>query len=167
MTLADRLVVLNGGRIEQIGTPMEVYRNPASTFVAAFIGSPAMNLIPATKHGDTLHIDDARLLLPAGLRAAPDGAVTLGIRPEDLRPAGASGAATLPLAVAYVEDLGAQRLVHGRVGGHLVVCTVPAGTDVPDLLQLEVSSEAMNLFDGTSGTRISAPADGRETITIP
>ena len=80
MTLAHRLVVLNGGRIEQIGTPIEVYRNPASTFVASFIGSPAMNLIPAEIAGGMARIGDQVIAVESPVQ----GPVTLGIRPENL-----------------------------------------------------------------------------------
>src|SRR3712207_6590753 len=79
MTLADRLEVLNGGRVEQIGAPLEGYRRPASTFVAAFIGAPAMNLLTAHQEGGRLRVGSADL--PAPGRGS--GRITLGIRPED------------------------------------------------------------------------------------
>ncbi|SEM88997.1 carbohydrate ABC transporter ATP-binding protein, CUT1 family [Loktanella fryxellensis] len=153
MTLADRLVVLNGGRIEQIGTPMEVYRRPATTFVAAFIGSPAMNLIPAQIADGALTVGGVRVQLP--LPSGLDGPVTLGVRPEDLQPRRNGGDGHLTLDVSYVEDLGAQRLVHGRIGGHAMVCTLPAGHAVQDRLFLHADADALHLFDVQGGRRLT------------
>ena len=134
MTLADRLVVLNAGRVEQIGTPLEVYRRPASVFVAGFIGSPPMNLLPASA-------------LPFG---GDDGQI-VGIRPEDLRP---DPAGPLEIAVTVIEELGASRNVHGLVGGHMVNVTLPAGGDVADRLRFSVATEALHRFDRESGRRL-------------
>ncbi len=150
MTLAHRLVVLNGGRIEQVGTPLEVYRKPASTFVAAFIGSPAMNLLQAEVSGGRVRLGGASLPAPG----AAEGKVTLGLRPEDLqrtRP-GAEGA--LLMNVAYVEELGAQRLVHGTVGGQSLVCAQPVESDLGDTLTLTADPAAVHLFDAASGKRL-------------
>ena len=91
MTLADRMIVMNGGRADQIGAPLEVYANPRTEFVAGFIGSPPMNFLPSNIEAD-----------------APDGARTLGVRPEHLRIA-SSGT---PATVVYSEALGAETLVH-------------------------------------------------------
>ncbi len=138
MTLADRLVVLNKGRVEQIGTPLEVYRRPASAFVAGFIGSPAMNLFPAAA-------------VPS--LGAPAGSL-LGIRPEDLHPA-TDGPITMN--VHAVEELGANRLVHGHVAGHPVSVTRPSGEDLPPVLTLAPADGALHLFDGETGARIDRP----------
>ncbi|MCZ0960035.1 sn-glycerol-3-phosphate import ATP-binding protein UgpC [Paracoccus benzoatiresistens] len=136
MTLADRLVVLNGGRIEQIGTPLEVYRKPASTFVAGFIGSPAMNLIPSR----------AVPGLPGTAHAG-----IIGIRPEDLTvaPDGPIG-----MDVVAVEELGAQRLVHGRTGGEPLTVTMPSDAALSDRLQLAWRPGALHLFGAEDGRRI-------------
>ncbi|NUB45702.1 sn-glycerol-3-phosphate import ATP-binding protein UgpC [Fertoebacter nigrum] len=150
MTLADRLVVLNGGRIEQIGAPLEVYRRPASAFVAAFIGSPAMNLLNATLDNGRLRIGSASL--PADV--AGSGAVTLGIRPEDLRRT-AGRADALHMSVDYVEELGATRLVHGRLEGQKLVCTLSADSTLGDMLALEADAGALHLFDAGTGARIN------------
>ena len=142
MTLADRLVVLNKGRVEQIGAPLEVYRHPASTFVAGFIGSPAMNLVPAEA-------------LP--FAAAPPG-TTLGIRPEDLRldPAG-----PLILTLSAVEELGATRLVHGQTGGHAMTMILPSATPLPETLRLAVPPAALHVFDGETGRRVGGAPQHR------
>jgi sn-glycerol 3-phosphate transport system ATP-binding protein len=135
MTLADRLVVLNAGRIEQIGTPLEVYRKPASTFVAGFIGSPAMNLISsrAVPH------------LPGIAHAG-----TIGIRPEDLV---VSPNGPIDMEVLAVEELGAQRLVHGQTGGERLTVTMPSNADLSDSLRLAYRPGSLHLFQ-TDGRRI-------------
>ncbi|MDO5646882.1 sn-glycerol-3-phosphate import ATP-binding protein UgpC [Paracoccus sp. (in: a-proteobacteria)] len=136
MTLADRLVVLNGGRVEQIGTPLEVYRRPASAFVAGFIGSPAMNLI------------DARAVpfLPGTAHAG-----SVGIRPEDLT---LTHDGPIDMQVTAVEELGAQRLVHGTTGGERLTITLPSGAPLGDHLRLSVAPDALHLFDRDTGARM-------------
>ncbi|MBK4216589.1 sn-glycerol-3-phosphate import ATP-binding protein UgpC [Paracoccus caeni] len=136
MTLADRLVVLSAGQIEQIGTPLEVYRKPASTFVAGFIGSPAMNLI------------DAKAVphLPGTAHAG-----TIGIRPEDLSVA-ADG--PIEISVTAVEELGAQRLVHGHTQGERVTVALPSDSELSDNLRLAYRPGALHLFHRETGKRI-------------
>ncbi|SDD17464.1 sn-glycerol 3-phosphate transport system ATP-binding protein [Paracoccus isoporae] len=137
MTLADRLVVLNGGRVEQIGTPLEVYRKPASAFVASFIGSPAMNLIPASA---VPHLPGTG---HAGL---------IGIRPEDLHPAPDG---QIELKIDAVEELGATRLVHGKVGAEMVTVTMPSDAELPETLRLDVAPGAVHLFRKDGGARLT------------
>jgi sn-glycerol 3-phosphate transport system ATP-binding protein len=151
MTLADRLVVLNTGHVEQIGAPLEVYRRPASAFVAAFIGAPAMNLIPARLAGGAVSAGGGRI---EGF-ALPDGAVTLGVRPEDLRTAAADEGGALTLSVDYVEELGAQRLAHGRIDGAPVVVALPSDRQVADVIHLSAETSALHIFDSTSGQRLN------------
>ena len=119
MTLADRLIVMNAGVAEQIGSPLDVYEEPATVFVAGFIGSPSMNFLagtPATD-GPGVVLDGSAQVLPFPLPAsAPGGKVTVGIRPEHLEPV-SRDAATLELAVDLVEALGADSLVHGQLAG--------------------------------------------------
>jgi sn-glycerol 3-phosphate transport system ATP-binding protein len=150
MTLADRLVVLNGGHIEQIGAPMEVYSRPASTFVAAFIGSPAMNLVSARAEGGRVRFGGADI----ATGVAVEGPVTLGIRPEDLRPAASGEAGAFEMPVDYVEELGAQRLVHGRVDGTALVCAMASDRSVGDSLHLAVDGSALHFFDARTGARL-------------
>ena len=136
MTLADRLVVLNGGRIEQIGTPLDVYRKPASAFVAGFIGSPAMNLLPA----------HAVPHLPGSAHAG-----LVGIRPEDLRP---SDSGQITMQVRAIEELGVSRLVHGMVGDQLLTVSLSNQYPLGETLQLAAAPGAIHLFDAESGQRI-------------
>src|ERR1700710_2791267 len=107
MTLADILVVMNGGLVEQIGNPLDIYQKPATTFVASFIGAPPMNLMP-------LRSDEIGLQLEAGSRAAGDAAI-LGVRPEDfvISSERAGGGIALDLTVEAVERVGAETFIYG------------------------------------------------------
>ncbi len=148
MTLADRLVVLNAGRIEQVGAPLDIYHRPASTFVASFIGSPAMNLLDAEADGARLRI--GQNVIQAGAGFAHRGPVTLGIRAEDLHPA----ATGLPFRTDLVEELGAQRLVHGFIDGQALVLALDPSVPVRDEMFLTVAPERLHLFDTAGGKRI-------------
>jgi len=108
MTLADRIVVLNAGQVEQIGTPREVYHAPANLFVAGFIGSPAMNLLPATLGANGITLGSGRVL---GGRAGRGEAVTLGVRPDRLTPADGDRA-HLTGRTTLIEHLGDETIVH-------------------------------------------------------
>jgi sn-glycerol 3-phosphate transport system ATP-binding protein len=149
MTLADRLVVLNGGRIEQIGTPLDVYHNPASTFVASFIGSPAMNLAKASIDGNQLTIGSAVISLEG--RSLPSGPVTVGMRAEDMK---VSEDGVIRMKVSYVEELGSQRLVHGMVGDEMLSAAVPAQTPIGDDVAFSIVPERLHFFEPSSGRRI-------------
>ena len=155
MTLAQRMIVMNGGRMEQVGTPDEVYMRPATTFVAGFIGAPPMNLLSGRAAGRQFTFGDVTLALPA---AAPrDGELILGVRPEHLDIV-ASG---WPLRVEVVEMLGAERLIHGRLGGAggapMVTVRVESTAHnavAGQTLQLGVASEHLHWFDAASNRRI-------------
>ena len=150
MTLADRLVVLNKGSIEQIGTPLDIYHHPASTFVASFIGSPAMNLINAS-------ISDHRILLGEDLiildHSVPvQGHVTAGIRAEDLRPA-VDDEQALTFRPDYVEELGAQRLAHGHIGDQKLIVAFAPDVVISDRMRLGLGDRSLHLFDADNGKR--------------
>jgi sn-glycerol 3-phosphate transport system ATP-binding protein len=126
MTLADMLVVMNAGRVEQIGAPLEVYEKPATTFVATFIGAPAMNLL-------RMEGAEPALLLGNG-RIPPDGAI-VGIRPEDLELTASGtnpdGSIALPLTVGAVERVGPESFVYGTLDrGDSIIVRMP-GTTAP------------------------------------
>ena len=156
MTLSDLLVVMNAGQVEQVGTPIELYRRPRTRFVAGFLGSPAMNFLPGRLEGTKTVVIDGR---PVRLGETPPGrlsgaAVEVGIRPEDLTPA-ASGAGDLRLEIEFVEELGATQLVHGRIGGVATAVQVAAGTAQDGgTLELGVEPRSLHLFDATSGLRL-------------
>jgi sn-glycerol 3-phosphate transport system ATP-binding protein len=151
MTLADRLVVLNGGQIEQIGSPLEVYHAPASTFVASFIGSPAMNLVSGELHGDKLAIGPALIDLAGAAPAS--GPITVGLRAEDLHIA-RPGQPSLPFRLDYIEELGSQRLVHGHVGDQMLTASLPTEMVVADELALAIDADRLHFFATDTGKRI-------------
>jgi sn-glycerol 3-phosphate transport system ATP-binding protein len=149
MTLADRLVVLNGGRIEQVGTPIELYERPATTFVATFIGSPSMNLLKSTESSTIA-------LSPGGGLIGAD--TTIGVRPEDLHLAdGASDAAFSAKArVQAVELVGAESYVYGALAdGQTIVFRVSGRSRIAIDTECVVaaSADSLHFFDG-QGNRI-------------
>jgi sn-glycerol 3-phosphate transport system ATP-binding protein len=170
MTLAQRMIVMNAGRIEQIGTPDEVYARPATTFVASFIGSPPMNLLEGrVEHGQ---LQGADVRLPVGPMGPGSDRVVLGIRPEHLRvldsPAEASeGAALWHFDVAVTEMLGAERLVYGRFvdasaaarpDGDLHIVRMDAGLAAPargQRIQLAVPWSKLHWFDAETRQHIA------------
>ncbi len=160
MTLADRLVVMNAGRAEQIGTPLEVYDRPATVFVAGFIGSPSMNFVPAelSNDGSAVTLNGGQSLrLPSGsFQRSNGGAVTVGMRPEHLEIAEEGGGQTVSLEVELVEPLGADTLVHGRLDGTELTARLPAHTTCApgQRLSLEVAPENLHLFDAETGERM-------------
>ena len=156
MTLADRIVVFNQGRIEQIGAPVEIYDAPANLFVAGFIGAPAMNLIPAAVElqvgfGAGVRLGPVLLPLPVG-REVPPGPVTFGVRPEHLSVA--SGAeADFRGRVEIVEKLGAESLVHLQtdISADPVTIRILSERQVRrgDDLPVRVQRERFHLFGAT------------------
>ncbi|WP_138469401.1 sn-glycerol-3-phosphate import ATP-binding protein UgpC [Poseidonocella sp. HB161398] len=157
MTLAHRLVVLNGGRVEQVGRPLELYHQPASAFVAGFIGSPAMNLLDADCLGGQVRLGPAVMQIPG----VPDGPAILGIRPESLLPAYPGSAGAFALDILYVEELGAQRLVHGQVGGQALVAALPSSVEIGPELWLSPAQGSLHVFDIATGRRIATQAPAR------
>ena len=152
MTLADRLVVLNAGRIEQIGTPLEVYRKPASTFVAEFIGTPAMNLMAARFEGGRFHIGEGSLPAAGDL---PVSDVLVGVRAEDLRLAPPDAPDGLSMQVAYIEELGAQRLVHGHTAGLPIAIMLGVDFELAETLRLVADPAAIHVFDTATCKRLN------------
>ncbi|MER5170293.1 sn-glycerol-3-phosphate ABC transporter ATP-binding protein UgpC [Thioclava kandeliae] len=150
MTLADKLVVLNGGQIEQVGTPLELYRTPQTVFVAGFIGSPGMNLIDARIENNVLMVDDLAIAADVPGR----GEVVAGLRPETVTLRAGAGA----FRTAYVEDLGNSRLVHGTLGGQPFAAQVPPETEIEPNMQLAVDPAGLHLFDPITGRRIGRGA---------
>ncbi|MCZ8122380.1 MAG: sn-glycerol-3-phosphate ABC transporter ATP-binding protein UgpC [Magnetospirillum sp.] len=160
MTLADRIVVLNKGVIEQAGTPEDVYETPASVFVAAFIGAPPMNLIPAARAGERAFAVDGGPTLDIGRpRAARADKCWLGVRPEHLYwlPRDAPGAA-IEARAEIVEPLGSDTLVTFSLGGSRAVARLPPKiVRAPgEALRLGFLPEHLHLFDRDTGKRLAA-----------
>ena len=133
MTLADRIVVLRAGKVEQIGTPLELFNTPANLFVAGFIGSPAMNFLPAS----VVDADEAGLKISllgqetldiaiTGARPASGARVTLGVRPQHIRLA-AEDQTGFEIAITLVEALGTETVIYGEAGNGERVMAVLAG----------------------------------------
>ena len=149
MTLADRVVVMNHGVVQQVGTPTDIYDRPANAFVASFIGSPAMNLIPGTIAQGTFRAEGMTV---ADLTAT--GPVTLGFRAED------ASVSTTPAQIAApvysMELLGDATLVSVRVGAALVAVRAAKDfrIDIGALLHIRIPATALHLFDTTTGARL-------------
>src|SRR5579859_2135490 len=158
MTMADRIVVMHDGIVEQIGTPLELYDFPANQFVAGFIGSPAMNFLPGTlRRADGLAWVESdggvRLPLPA-LGGGRDGQkVVYGIRPEHLT----LDAGGVPAKVLVVEPTGADTFVYAEIGGVPVCATFDERHDFsPDQpIELAPRLEAVHLFDAATGAKVA------------
>ncbi|MDP9782029.1 ABC transporter ATP-binding protein [Pseudomonas fluorescens] len=160
MTLADKIVVLNGGRIEQVGSPRELYERPASRFVAGFLGSPKMNFLPARLHtpGETSLIDSPLLGMTSlpfdSAHLAADSLLTLGVRPEHVSLIAAQGNAGV--VVAAVEYLGSETYVYLETSEDeplICRCEVNAGWHVGDRVELQLAFDNLHLFD-TDGTAL-------------
>ena len=169
MTLADRIVVLNAGRIEQVGTPLDLYHRPANRFVAGFLGSPQMNFIPAEtlpggSNGLRLSLHDGtELAIPVAIdQVGPGAQVTIGIRPEHLV-VGGIGDAVLRGKLEVIEELGESHLLHLRLrSGELVTArgTGAAAARQGDEVALSIAPGSVHLFDST-GLAIPRPDTGR------
>jgi ABC-type sugar transport system ATPase subunit len=155
MTLADQIVVMRDGKIQQIGAPLDIYDRPANRFVAEFLGSPTMNVVEAavtvTEGRAKVQAGESLTLELSGSGMAP-GRVHLGIRPQDLHPAGDG---PIPLHVEVVETLGSECLVHGKAGGVPLVARTPATQKVHpgQRLPLTVDPARVHLFDPITGLR--------------
>ncbi|MEM5476951.1 sn-glycerol-3-phosphate ABC transporter ATP-binding protein UgpC [Pacificibacter sp. AS14] len=149
MTLADKILILDKGQIEQFDTPNQIYNHPASVFVASFIGSPPMNLIEVTGDGQNL-TDTAGTVLASLLHTGP---ATLGVRPEKLRFSDTG----IPFEVTYREDLGSHTIILGTLpNGQEINVATPIGDSRvgADRLMLQFNKEDLHLFDSTTGRRI-------------
>ena len=151
MTMADRMIVMNAGVAEQIGTPLEVYESPLTLFAAQFIGSPAMNILDARVEGGKVKLNGA----PVAEAAGPDGPVKLGVRPEHLLP---DEDGPLRLKVQLIESLGANTLFHGKLassGAEFVVSLqgVHPSTEAGQIMHFSIQPGEAHVFDADTGQR--------------
>jgi len=154
MTMADKIVVMRDGYVEQIGSPLDLYDRPANLFVAGFIGSPGMNFIKGKIHGDTFVSDDNVVLpLPAGISIEGGRAVTYGIRPEhlDAQGDGING------EVVLVEPTGAETQVTVKVGADQMIASLRERLDLRAGDNIKVSPDLtkVHLFDSENGQRLT------------
>ena len=155
MTMADRIVVMRDGVVEQIGTPLHLYDNPANVFVAGFIGSPAMNLIKGRWVGGAVQIGEARVPVRRPMRASDGQSVLLGMRPEHLTP---SDASPLTARVEVIEPTGSDTLVMCTLGGEpLTVVLRDRMALKPGMtLRLAPSFDALHVFDEANGKSLAS-----------
>lgn len=158
MTLADRIVVMNDGYIEQIGSPMELFVNPANTFVASFIGSPPMNQMPGqikiSSDGISATIGDVNIALPENTRATHGQSVVVGVRPEHLTLSAGNGASAIPIALNLVEPLGSEALLHASFGEHQIIIKAETHGDIDHLsgvTEIHAPTNLVSVFDKESG----------------
>ena len=155
MTMADKIVVMNGGRVEQIGRPLDVYDRPANQFVAGFIGSPAMNFLPGMIESEGFRAEDGSLWpLPVSGSGQSGRAAVYGVRPEHLHLTEDG----VPLTVQVVEPTGSETQVYGKLGGLAVlgafrerVAALPG-----EPIRVTADPALVHLFDGKTGARLSA-----------
>jgi sn-glycerol 3-phosphate transport system ATP-binding protein len=165
MTLGDRICVMSNGEVQQVGTTDDIYNRPANTFVAGFMGSPPMNLLPAVLQGGDLRVAGSALARVA----SPDRPVTLGVRPEDLHVAGPETTAAIAARVDLCEPLGSHVLLHVLVDADPgspdgvpptpVIVQVPPGTvfDSGTRIGLTVSPGKIHLFHAETGAADLTP----------
>ncbi|MBA4096265.1 MAG: glycerol-3-phosphate ABC transporter ATP-binding protein [Rhodospirillum sp.] len=159
MTLADRIVAMNSGVVQQVGSPLDLYDRPANLFVAGFIGSPAMNMFDGTYRGagPAIEVDGGhRIPLQRALQVADGTRLTVGIRPEHI-PVGAAGEGGIPAKVELVEPTGLGTILHVRPFGATVKAFTLSrdATAVGDTVAIRLPVERLHLFDGQSGQRVS------------
>jgi ABC-type sugar transport system ATPase subunit len=155
MTMSDRVAIFSNGTLQQVDTPMNIYRAPANMFVASFVGSPPMNFMTAIVTEDCqLMLDETAIRAPSDidLRAWIGKPITVGIRPEDVRFAASGG---LSAVVAVIEHLGASQLIYLRVNEQLIVVqTDNAQFTVDEIVSLDFPPPALYLFDRDTGRAV-------------
>ncbi|MGZ7033433.1 MAG: TOBE domain-containing protein, partial [Thermoanaerobaculia bacterium] len=165
MTMGQRIAVMNAGKIQQVGTPLEVYDKPANVFVAQFIGTPPMNFFDATIADSGTRLDSGKFSigLPQSLRAATASRngtkVLVGIRPENILQADKESrgeTARVTGTVEIVEPIGHEAIVHVRVGEALIVASFDSHTmpRVGDSIELVFELDALHLFDAETEIRL-------------
>jgi len=175
MTLADRIVVMNDGYIEQIGTPMDLFVNPANTFVASFIGSPPMNQLPAKiKRGSIANssaglyakVNDVAFALPENINVEDGQPVVVGVRPEHLSLDAGDGLSPVPISLDLVEPLGSEALLHASIGEHSIIIKCETHGDIDHLSgisQVYAPAHLVSVFDEETGVALTGNYTGNQT----
>ena len=151
--MADRIVILNAGKIEQIGSPLQLYHDPQTRFVAGFLGAPAMNFLSVDVVGDAIRLPGGGNLSRPGRR---QGKAELGVRPERIRVVSQDAEAHMRGIVSVIEPLGADTLVALDCGGEKVVARLPGDIvlRLSDPVLLALEPESIVLFDPETGLRL-------------
>jgi multiple sugar transport system ATP-binding protein len=146
MTMGDRIAVMNGGILQQVGTPAEIYDHPANLFVAGFIGSPTMNFVSVDTKDDTASAAGFNVHLPKSVSSTRG---TLGFRPEAVTDRVDNGASSLDMKVEVVERLGSDQFLYGKVGEATVTARVDPRMEVSvgDDVKLGLDTRTLHLFD--------------------
>lgn len=152
MTMGDKIVIMNQGEVQQIGSPNDIYKYPANLFVANFIGSPAMNLLPLTKQDNQYFLDSLSIDLPNEISDETD--VILGIRSEDVSVVKTNG---IKMIIDYIEDVGSDQFLHGQLNGvKMIVRQTPEYKySINQEIQIEFRAEKISWFDAKSGKRLA------------
>ena len=159
MTLADRIVVMNQGRIEQVGSPRELYETPANTFVATFIGSPKMTLVKVTRDGDRLSVPNGGSIAMSNLPAAAGASLIMGVRPDALTIARGAHDEGFAAKVIYAEYLGDHAYVYAQLAdGKQIVARAHPGEEfsADETITVTPDPAAVHFFSVEDGKRLSA-----------
>lgn len=153
MSMGDKIAILKLGALQQLGSPMELYRNPANSFVAGFLGTPAMNFMEAVSRGGQVTLGGVVL---SGLPSVPDGTYTLGIRPEDLVLENNGQMEPLQGTVESVELLGDHALVYLRWADKAICCRtgIPDHLSEGDTVPITLDLSRVKLFDPSTGAAL-------------
>lgn len=164
MTLADRIVVMNNGIIEQIGTPMDLFMNPVNTFVAGFIGSPPMNQMQGTIKrnpdgtGMSVQVNDVTFTLPPDINVEQGQPVVVGIRPEHLSITNIANTPAIPISLDLVETLGSEALLHATLSDQPLIVKTETHGDIDQLWHVSevyAPPELIKVFNAETGMVIS------------
>ena len=171
MTMGDKIAVLNGGQLQQLGTPLECYQNPANQFVAGFIGEPSMNFFEVKLEDDTLVGDGLEYPLSDDVLANVDETdeLVLGIRPEDVDIVESDGPQTVTGTVSVIEPLGSINYIHTMVDGkeRIVEVTGNRYADEGQQIAIHIPENHIHLFHGKTGESLHNPTIDEETIGRP
>ena len=151
MTMADRIVIMKDGYIQQVGTPAEVFHKPANTFVARFIGAPSMNLLNGTIDGTTVTLDDGHTVTVPSLTATSGQAIQLGVRPDDLHAENSNPIMTGQVTVR--EPLGSETLIYVDTPSGDIIAKADGRTppEVGETVKLGADPANLHVFDATTG----------------
>ncbi len=158
MTLADRIVVMNDGRIEQVGTPMELFNNPVNTFVAGFLGSPPMNQMKGQLTETGARIGSAEIKISGAMNGDAGRDVIIGIRPEHVTLEPGAQTSVLPIELDLVEPLGSEALLHARFGDDNVMFKTETHGDLSHLsgvAEVHIPASRVKIFDAETGNALS------------